>query len=118
MAVEKLEVYQRIIDLTINIYRLTKPFPKDEIYGLTSQMRRAAISIGSNLVEGNYRQTTKDYLHFIDISKGSAAELRHQVLISYKLKYLDKNTFHRTFEELETIIKMLSRIQSSLQKRD
>ncbi|MCK4643634.1 four helix bundle protein [bacterium] len=117
MSVEKLEVYKKINELVVEVYKLTGKYPKQEIYGLTSQMRRAAISIGSNLMEGNYRGSIKDFLRFIDISKGSSAELKYQLFISQELKFLSEGKCKQLINEVEIIIKMLSGLQKSLREK-
>jgi len=83
-----LKIWQRGIDLVTKIYKLTKNFPKEEIYGLTSQMRRAAISYPSNISEGAARDSINDYIRFLYISMGSLSELETQIIISEKLGYL------------------------------
>ena len=76
---KNLLVWQRSMDLVVAIYGLTKKFPKEEIYGLTSQMRRASVSIPSNIAEGRFRGTRKDYLQFLRIAYSSGAELETQM---------------------------------------
>ncbi len=117
MSVEKLEVYKKINELVVEVYKLTGKYPKQEIYGLTSQMRRAAISIGANLIEGNYRGSIKDFLHFIDISKGSSAELKFLLSISQELKFVSIGRCKELINEDEIIIKMLSGLQKSLREK-
>ncbi|MFC1612692.1 four helix bundle protein, partial [Patescibacteria group bacterium] len=79
---KELIVWQRAIELVVAIYKLTEDFPKEEIYGLTSQMRRCAISIPSNIAEGRFRGTKNDFLHFLRISYSSGAELETQIVIA------------------------------------
>ena len=117
MSVENLNVYEKINNLVFLIYKSTKNFPRDELYGIVSQMKRAAISIGSNLLEGSYRGSTKEIIHFIDIAKGSAAELKYQVFISRKLNFVDNESFINLDSEIEAIIKMLTALQRSLRKK-
>jgi four helix bundle protein len=81
----ELRVWNKAIDLTELIYRLTSDFPKAEIYGLTSQMRRAAVSIASNIAEGSARGTKKDFKQFVLIAKGSVCELQTQLVIASRL---------------------------------
>ena len=82
-------VWQKAMDLVEAIYRTTAAFPREEIYGLTAQMRRAAVSIPSNIAEGNGRNTTRDYLHFLGMAYGSVKEVETQVLIAERLRYID-----------------------------
>jgi len=84
---KELIVWQKSIQLVSEIYKLTEKFPRAEVYGLTSQMRRCAVSIPSNIAEGWQRGTKKDYRHFLLISFGSSAELETQLIISKSLHY-------------------------------
>ena len=83
-----LEVWKKSIELVTEIYSITKSFPKDEQYGIVAQIRRAAVSIPSNIAEGAARYSTKENLRFLDISCGSLAELETQLIISEKLGYV------------------------------
>lgn len=85
---KELVVWQKAMDLVINIYAITEKFPKSEIYSLTSQMRRCAVSIPSNIAEGRRRQTKADYRHFLIIAYGSGAELETQIEIAKRLKFI------------------------------
>jgi four helix bundle protein len=78
-------VWQRSIDLTMEIYRLTRGFPREEMFGLTSQLRRAAISIASNIAEGQSRGTTGEFIQFLGIARGSNAEIDTQLIIASEL---------------------------------
>lgn len=86
-----LVVWQKAMTLAEMVYKLTESFPKEEIYGLTSQMRRAAVSIPSNIAEGNSRFYSKEYSHFLSIANGSKAELETQLILSVNIGYTDKN---------------------------
>ena len=86
----ELIVWQKSMDLVKNIYRVTSVFPKEEMYGLTSQIRRAAVSIPSNIAEGYGRRTTKDFISFLYISRGSVYELQTQIEICGDLGMIDK----------------------------
>ena len=83
-----LKVWQKSHELALEIYRVTFKFPKEEIYGLTSQVKRAAISVPTNIVEGNSRNTTKDYINFLYTSRGSLEELRYLILLSQELEFM------------------------------
>ncbi len=85
----KLTAFQLADEVAIYIYRLTKKFPKDELFGLTSQMRRAAVSVPSNIVEGCARESQSEYFRFLEIAFGSLRELHYQFELSEKLGYLD-----------------------------
>jgi four helix bundle protein len=82
---QDLEVWQKAMGLAENVYNCTMAFPKEEIYGLTSQIRRAAISIPSNIAEGASRAGTKEFLQFLHVARGSASELETQLLLAEKL---------------------------------
>jgi four helix bundle protein len=107
-------VWQKSIDLAEAIYKLTRALPDDEKYGLTSQMRRAAVSIASNIAEGSKRSSDKDYRNFIVIAMGSAAELITQLLVSYRLKYIPKADFEKSTADLEEIERMLNGLRQRL----
>jgi four helix bundle protein len=85
-------VWQKSIVLVKNIYRLTSKFPNDERFGIVSQMRRAAVSVPSNIAEGQARRTTPDFVRFISNAEGSLAELETQLIISVELRFCDEDT--------------------------
>ncbi len=101
-------VWQKCVDLSVQIYKVTQAFPKIEIYGLTSQIRRCVISIPSNIAEGQKRGTKNDYIHFLRIAYGSGAELETQLLISYKIGYIGKELYDTLNRDLIEIMKMLN----------
>ena|SRR3989344_160980 len=105
----ELTVWQKAIDLVVQIYRYTKKFPADEQYGLKSQMRRAAVSIPSNIAEGSRRQG-KYTAHFLTISFGSASELETQLEISKKLNYGDASERGACEALLSEILRMLNKM--------
>ena len=98
--------WQKAMDLVIAVYSITKKFPSEEKFGLISQMNRSAVSIPSNIAEGWGRESTGNYLQFLRNSRASAMELETQLIISYKLGYIDKISF----EEFENKINEVSRI--------
>ena len=101
-------VWQRAIELVTEIYQLTEIFPKEEIYGITSQMRRAAVSIPSNIAEGRVRGTRKDFTHFLIISYGSGAELETQIEIAKRLPKTKGLDYFKSDQLLGEIMKMLN----------
>jgi four helix bundle protein len=113
-SVRELSVYKKGLDLATQVYKVTETFPKAEMFGLVSQMRRAAVSINSNLSEGNARNTTGEYKHFIGIAKGSTAELFCQTEISYKLGFINEKEYCDLTEKIEEILKMLSGLSNKL----
>ena len=102
-----LVVWKRSMELVVAVYALTDHFPKTEIYGLTSQMRRCAVSIPSNIAEGRSRGTRKDYLQFLRISLGSIAELETQIEISKQLPFGKKLYYNEVERLLLEVIKMM-----------
>ena len=112
---KKLIVWEKSIELVKNIYAITKTFPQSEIYTLTAQMRRAAISIPSNIAEGHSRKNLKEYLQFLRIAYGSATELETQLIIARELY---KSTDYSSTELLlEEILKMLNAMISKLESK-
>ena len=104
----KLEVWQLAHRLTVNIYRLTKSFPSDERFGLTDQMRRAAVSIESNLAEGTGRGGDADFARFVQMAFGSACELECQLLLARDLEFSGSQQLPDLLESLERVKRMLS----------
>jgi len=86
----KIEAWRLADDLTVTIYESTRLFPKEELYGLTSQMRRSASSVPANIVEGSARESKKDYLHFLHIARGSLAETQYFVHLAGRLGYFSE----------------------------
>jgi len=111
---ENLEVWNRGIDLSVRIYALTKQFPQEEIYGLTSQIRRAAFSVPSNIAEGSQRNSDKEFARFIGIALGSNAELKTQLIISYKINLISEIEYKSLVNETEEIAKMLNGLKNKL----
>ena len=110
-----LDIWKLGIDLVERIYKLTALFPKEEIYGLISQMRRAAVSIPSNISEGAARNHKKEYIQFLYMSMGSLSELETQIIISQKLSYLSDNAI---MEEIEIIRRKLLNFIKYLKKKE
>jgi four helix bundle protein len=107
-------VWQKGIELVNNIYKATKKFPKDELYSLTSQIRRAAISIPANIAEG-WRGTTKNYIQFLEISRGSLFELNTLITIPYNQEYISKGTCDEIENNLNETGKMLNALIAKLE---
>lgn len=105
-----LHVWQKAFELVLAIYRLTEPFPRTEIYGLTQQMRRAAISIPSNIAEGFKRYHSKEYRQFLHIALGSCAELETQLNISKELGYAPEGDYANIADIINHISKMLTNL--------
>jgi four helix bundle protein len=112
-----LEVWQRSMQLAKRIYQITQKFPSDERFGLTNQLRRASVSVPSNLAEGHARFGSGEFSRFISISMGSVAEIETQILLSTDLGYLTGELSREILEDLETIGKMLRGLAKSISKR-
>lgn len=110
---EKLTVWQESKELVKDIYRLTKDFPSEEKFGLISQLRRASVSIASNLAEGKSRKTNKDKAHFTTISFSSAMEVLNQIIISKELNFISEKDYILVREKLEKISNMLNALRNS-----
>lgn len=111
----ELEVWGKAHKLTLELYRRSRAFPKEEFYGLTSQLRRAAISVGANLAEGCGRQTTAELARFVRISMGSASELDYHLLLAQDFGYLRPNDYRELSLELTRIRKMLASLLATLE---
>ena len=108
LLTEDLDVFKKAHKVTLEIYRLCAEFPKDEKYGLSSQMKRAAVSINSNLMEGSARSTLGERKQFLGISRGSASELQYQVMLSRDIGLIEKERADLVIEDLLKIRQMLS----------
>ena len=111
---ENLIVWQKSMDLVVLIYQLTKTFPKEEQYGLVAQIRRAAISIPSNIAEGSRRGTRKDYRSFLINAFGSGAELETQIKIAKRLGYGKQIDYQKVDELLDEVMRMLNKLTHDL----
>jgi four helix bundle protein len=110
-------VWQRAMALAKEMYGATRCFPKEEIYGLTSQIRRAAISIPSNIAEGWGRQSTGDYIHFLKVAQGSAAELETEIILSSELEFISKELLEISLSNLKGVQVMLNSLIRSLNSK-
>ena len=102
-----LEAWKASHELVVFIYQITNKFPKSEIFGLTNQMRRCAVSVSSNIAEGFARKTNKDKQHFYYISKGSLFELQNQIIIATDIEYMDTQTLNEACERVDKVNKLL-----------
>lgn len=102
-----LTVWQKSHQLTLGVYRITKTFPRSEVYGLTSQMRRAALSIPSNLAEGFARQGEKERAYHVNVAIGSTSELEYQLLLAHNLEYLSQEEFQQLDAAAREVERML-----------
>jgi four helix bundle protein len=111
---QKLEAWIKALELVIEIYRRTEKFPRDERYGLTSQIRRAAVSIPVNIAEGAGRHSKKEFAHFLSNSQGSASELETELTIAHRLGYLDESSFAELIGQLDRIGRLITGLNHHL----
>ena len=111
-----LEVWNKAHGLTLHLYKVSRGFPRDEIYGLTAQLRRAAASIGANLAEGSGRLTDNEMARFVRIALGSASELDYHLVLSHDLKFLNSEDYQYAAKELTSVRKMLRSFLSAIEK--
>ena len=114
---EKLESWQRAIDFADVVYYSTSDFPRDEIFGLTMQMRRAAVSVSSNLAEGSSRSSRNDFARFTEIATGSLFEVVSHSVVARRRGFLSENDYTLIYQGAERLGKMLSGLRSSLLSR-
>jgi four helix bundle protein len=110
-------VWKKSMALVTNVYRCTQAFPKIETYGLTSQLRRAAVSVPSNIAEGHARLTTGEFKHFLGNARGSLMEIETQILIATDLGYLDQNQTDSLLNDTAEVGRMLNGLLNSLSNR-
>jgi len=114
---EKLEVWKKSVEFTVEIYKITETFPKDERFGLTSQIRRASVSIAANIAEGAARKSSKEFLNFLSMSQGSASEVETEILIAFKLGYCSNVTYAEIMTRLGEIGRMITGLGSHLKSK-
>ncbi len=110
-----LEVWQQAVDLCEMTYRLTWTFPRQETYGLASQLQRASVSIPSNIAEGRTRGSVKEYAHFVSVARGSLAEVRTQLVLARRLDYAKGKEIEAIDELADTLARRLNALRNSLQ---
>lgn len=111
-----LRVWRLGIDLAEEIYRKTSPFPQRERYGLASQLQRAAVSVPSNIAEGNARNRTGDYLRFLAIARGSLAEIKTQLIVATRLGYLNQSSANGVLKLVDDIVRQLTALYSAIER--
>ncbi len=114
---QRLDVWNRAIEFVIALYRLTEHFPKDEKFGLTSQLRRAAVSVAANIAEGAARKSSKEFLQFLSNSQGSASEIDTELLIAWRLGYLTEKDYKDLYGNLDDIGRMITGLSQSLRRK-
>ena len=113
--VEDLDVFKLSHSLVLEIFEITKSFPNEERFGLVSQMRRAAYSIPMNLMEGAHRLGSKEYRQFVSIARGSAGEMKYQLLLAKDLKYITEDRYSGLVADYERVSQMLTKLAKSLE---
>ena len=112
-----LEVWKVAMDLAAECYKVTKTFPKDELFGMTSQIRRAAASIPANIAEGQGRDHTKEFLNFLSIARGSHMEVQTHLLLAQRVGLLNEADLQALLTLCERISQMISRLRQALEKK-
>lgn len=110
----ELIVWQKAMNLVEQVYQASKQFPKEELYGLTSQVRRSAVSIPSNIAEGQARKSTAEFLNFLSIANGSRAEMETQIQLALRLKYVTNDTAQSILSLSEEVNRLLNGLMNSL----
>ncbi len=114
---EKLDVWKKAIDFVLIVYEETQSLPKDEKFGLTAQIRRAAVSIPANIAEGAARKSTKEFANFLSIAQGSASEVETELLIAHRLGYLDEAAYRKLRSEVDDIGRMITGLSQYLKNK-
>ncbi len=114
---KELKIWHKAIDLSVEVYKATATFPREEIYGLTPQINRSAVPVPSNISEGAGRNSNKEFIHFLGIANGSSYELQTQLIISNKLNMIPNETLEPLLKEINEIQKMTYTFQNILQTK-
>ncbi len=111
-------VWQKAMDLVEDVYKKTKGFPREELYGLTSQLRRAVVSVPSNIAEGQGRNSTKEFLHHLSIAYGSLCEVETQCLIAHRLGYLESRDLDRLARQSSEVGRIINGLSNRLPRKE
>jgi four helix bundle protein len=114
---ENLNVWKKAVDFVVEVYKTTEHFPKEERFGLTSQIRRASVSVAANIAEGAARKSPKEFSHFLSNAQGSASEVETELLISYRLGYLSRSQLLEYQTSLDSIGKMMNGLTRRLKQK-
>jgi four helix bundle protein len=113
---KELKVWHKAYDLALAVYEVSRSFPREEMYGLTSQLRRASVSVGANIAEGCGRRSDGELVRFLQIARGSASEIEHHLLLARDLKFLEAATHQDIEKRLQEVQRMLTSLVSSIQE--
>ncbi len=114
---EKLDVWSRAVDYVVRVYKFTDSFPKEEKFGLTSQIRRAAVSVPANIAEGAARQSPKEFVYFLSNAQGSASELATEILIAHRLGFIAVSDYEELHAELDHIGRMIFGLSQHIKRQ-
>src|SRR5215218_9290116 len=114
---EKLEVWSLAMDFVVEVYHSTEAFPKEEKFGLTSQIRRAAVSVPANIAEGAARQSNKEFINFLSYAQGSASELETELTIAFRLGYLTQSRYDESLATLGKVGRMITGLSQHLKRK-
>lgn len=109
--------WQKAMDLVESVYHVTQAFPREEVYGLTSQLRRAAISIASNIAEGQGRRSSRDFLRFLSIAYGSLREVETQILIAERLRYINASQRTTVIDQSSEVGRLVNGLMRTVEKQ-
>jgi four helix bundle protein len=112
-----LEVWRKAMDVAERAYQLTRSFPREELFGLTSQIRRAPASVPANIAEGQGRRSTKEFLHHVSMARGSLLELETHLILSKRVGLLDESALEAVLSTTDHVSRMLSRLREDLEKK-
>ena len=114
---QNLDAWKKSVDFVVMVYKMTENFPKEEKFGLTSQIRRAAVSVPANIAEGAARKSDREFLQFLSISQGSASEVETELLIAYRLGFLSESSFETLNKSLDDIGRMITGLSNHLKRK-
>jgi four helix bundle protein len=114
---KELKVWQKAYEFSLSVYLISKSFPREEVYGLTSQLRRAAVSIGANIAEGCGRRSDGEFVRFLQIARGSSSEVEHHLLLARDLKFMPQSVYADLERKLAEVQRMLTSLVSAIQEK-
>ncbi|HVF54850.1 MAG TPA: four helix bundle protein [Pyrinomonadaceae bacterium] len=114
---ENLEAWSKAVEFVVDVYKATESFPKEERFGLTSQIRRAAVSVPANIAEGAARRSEKEFVHFLSNAQGSASEVETEIIIAYRLGFLGESSFTELQVALERIGRLITGLSQHLKRK-